>query len=388
MSIRSVPLGGDATVNDVTSAIPVTSGDVGVGYDFGELPPATLSGSVFEDLNNDGVQDPGELGVAGVEVTLAGVDDLGNLVDVTVVTDADGNYVFADLRPSDATGYTITETQPAGLLDGIDTVGSLGGDATVNDVISGVVVAAGDAGTGYDFAELPPASLAGTVFEDLNNDGVVDAGEPGIAGVDVTLTGVDELGNVVDVTVQTDADGNYVFEDLRPADAAGYTITETQPATHLDGVDSAGSLGGDATVNDVISAIPVAAGDAGTDYTFGEALPASLAGTVYEDLNNNGVPEFGEPGIAGVDVTLTGTDAFGVALDVTVQTDVDGNYLFANLPPSDAAGYTITETQPAAFLDGLDAVGSLGGDGTSTMWSRRFRWSPVTLASGTTLASW
>ena len=124
------------------------------------------------------------LGLPGVEVTLTGVDDLGNVVNVTVQTDADGNYTFMDLRPSDAAGYTITETQPAGLLDGIDTVGSLGGDATVNDVVSGVVVAAGDAGTGYDFAELPPASLSGFVFEDLNNDGVFDAGEPGIAGVD------------------------------------------------------------------------------------------------------------------------------------------------------------------------------------------------------------
>ena len=46
-----------------------------------------------------------------------------------------------DLPPSDAAGYTITETQPAGLLDGLDTAGSLGGDAAVNDVISGIVVA-------------------------------------------------------------------------------------------------------------------------------------------------------------------------------------------------------------------------------------------------------
>ena len=45
---------------------------------------------------------------------------LGNVVDITVQTDADGNYVFPIWRPSDATGYTITETQPAGLLDGVD----------------------------------------------------------------------------------------------------------------------------------------------------------------------------------------------------------------------------------------------------------------------------
>ena len=54
------------------------------------------------------------------------------------------------------------------------------------------------------------------MFEDVNNDGVFDAGEPGIAGVDVTLTGTDDLGNAVDVTVQTDVNGDYAFTDLRP----------------------------------------------------------------------------------------------------------------------------------------------------------------------------
>ena len=118
----------------------------------------------------------------------------------------------------------------------------------VNDLISGVVVAAGDAGTGYDFAELPPASLSGSVYEDLNNDGVFDPGEPGIAGVDVTLTGVDDLGGVVTVSVVTDLGGFFEFTGLRPSDAAGYSIVEAQPVGFLDGIDTAGSLGGDVTV--------------------------------------------------------------------------------------------------------------------------------------------
>ena len=147
------------------------------------------------------------------------------------------------------------------------------------DTISGIVVDPGDTGTGYTFGELPPASLSGSVFEDLNNDGIRDAAEPGIAGVDVTLTGTDDLGNAVSITVQTDANGEYVFDGLRPDDGAGYTITETQPAGFLDGIDTAGSLGGDATLNDVISAIPVAPADTGTDYLFGELVPASLSGT-------------------------------------------------------------------------------------------------------------
>ena len=52
---------------------------------------------MFEDVNNDGVQDPGEVGVAGVDVTLTGIDDLGNVVEVTVQTDVDGTYMFTDV---------------------------------------------------------------------------------------------------------------------------------------------------------------------------------------------------------------------------------------------------------------------------------------------------
>ena len=67
--------------------------------------------------------------------------------------------------------------------------------------------------------------------EDLDNDGVLDAGEVGVEGVTVTLTGTDDLGIAVTVTTTTDADGNYSFGDLRPGD---YTIAETQPDGLLD----------------------------------------------------------------------------------------------------------------------------------------------------------
>ncbi|MEV8267361.1 SdrD B-like domain-containing protein [Microbacterium sp. NPDC076911] len=60
---------------------------------------------VWLDANSDGIQDAGELGVEGVPVTLAGTDIDGNTVSETTVTDADGNYLFADLASGD---YTVT----------------------------------------------------------------------------------------------------------------------------------------------------------------------------------------------------------------------------------------------------------------------------------------
>ena len=85
---------------------------------------------------------------------------------------------------------------------------------------------------------------------------------------------------------------------------------------------------------------------------------ASLTGTVFVDGNKNGVHDAGEVGIGAVKVTLTGTDSQGAAVNVVEYTKSDGTYLFGNLK---AGKYTISETSPAGFTDGLDIVGSLGG---------------------------
>lgn len=52
-------------------------------------------------------------------------------------------------------------------------------------------------------------------------------------------------------------------------------------------------------------------------------------------------------------VTLTGTDMYGNPVSLTTTTATGtGNYAFNNLTPGN---YTLTETQPAGFVDGTDA---------------------------------
>ncbi|MEZ4984355.1 MAG: SdrD B-like domain-containing protein [Saprospiraceae bacterium] len=68
------------------------NGDMTV--DFGFVPMMELGSTVFYDVDNDGVQDldnPLEAGIAGVTVNL--YDGLGNFI-TSVMTDADGNYLF------------------------------------------------------------------------------------------------------------------------------------------------------------------------------------------------------------------------------------------------------------------------------------------------------
>lgn len=70
-----------------------------------------------------------------------------------------------------------------------------------------------------------------------------------------------------------------------------------------------------------------------------KVLAGSIGDTVWEDVNRNGLQDSGEPGIAKVEVKLTGTDKNGDAVERTTTTDASGHYLFDQLISGD---YTVT----------------------------------------------
>jgi len=84
---------------------------------------------------------------------------------------------------------------------------------------------------------------------------------------------------------------------------------------------------------------------------------SSLAGTVFGDTNLDNIVQPGE-GLAGVALTLSGTDLFGNAITRTTTTDAAGNYLFDRLPPGT---YAVVETQPANTFDRFETAGTAGG---------------------------
>ena len=350
------PFGGSSATNDVFSNLVIPTGvnAAGANYNYGELSPASVSVNVFSDGNNDGTKNGSDVGISGATVTLTGTNDLGQSINTPLTTDGSGNITFANLRPGT---YSIAESQPAGYLDGTDNAGNTGGTLT-NDHVTNFTLTAGQSDTGVTFAELAPASLGGVVYSDANNDGTKQAGESGIDGVFVTLTGTDDLGSAVNIVTVTSGGGVYAFTNLRPSNATGYTITETQPSAFLDGKDTIGTPGGVATVNDVFSGIVLNAGVNGTSNNFGELVPASLAGFVYEDVNNDGIKQAGDSGIGGVTVTLTGTDDLGASVNTTAVTVGSGAYSFTGLRPGT---YALGETQPTVYVDGKDTAGTPGG---------------------------
>jgi hypothetical protein len=147
---------GGTLSNDMVDALDIAAGTNATGYLFGELPPASIAGSAFRDNNNNGKRDVGELGIAGVAVQLTGTDGSGNAVSRSTTTDGNGNYVFDILAPGT---YGITDTQPAGFIDGKEILGN-GGGTKGDDSFTAINLGIGANISGYQFGELLAAQSA------------------------------------------------------------------------------------------------------------------------------------------------------------------------------------------------------------------------------------
>ncbi|MQA18776.1 SdrD B-like domain-containing protein [Rugamonas rivuli] len=324
-----------AVDSDVNAAgqgdlITVTPGQTNNDVDAGFYKGATLGDKVWYDSNKNGLQDTGELGVAGVKVIL--LDQAGNPTGTTATTDANGNYSFTNLKPGTYSVQFDKTSLPANYLFTAADQGTndaKDSDANVTTGKTGqVTLTSGAVNSDLDAGLVAvPAKLGDTVWEDKNGNGVQDSGEAGICGVTVQLK--DATGKIV-ATTTTDTAGHYTFT----ADPGSYTVSVTAPSGYAftgKDVGSDDAKDSDFGTNGVSNVVKLAAGEVNNTVDAGLYKTASIGDRVWLDTNKNGIQDSGECGVSDVKVILI--DADGKQVGNAVTTDCDGNYMFTGLKP-------------------------------------------------------
>lgn len=347
-----------------------------------DAAPVQIGNRVWYDANRNGVQDAGEVGLPGATVSL--LDTAGAQVARDTTT-ADGEYYFggadAAYQLTRGAAYRVKVNACSADTSGISgappaadlrfTTPGAGSDSTLDSNVvpptNGTLcdgstqdLAAPDTpGTvdhSIDAGLVPPTcSLGDFVFDDVNGNGVQDAGEPGVPNVTVALLDAngdpaDGNGDGVPDTTTTDADGHYSLPGLR---CTTYEVKFTAPTgDRFTGQGLGGDPGKDSNPDPGTGITPPVTlsptnPNGGNDPTIDAGLVATVCSVgdfVFTDTDRNGIQGGGEAGVAGTTVTLLDGNADpvpGVAPQVTGN---DGRYLFADVV---CGVYEVKFTPPA-----------------------------------------
>lgn len=379
----------DADASGVTGVITLGMGAAVTDVDAGvELPLGSLSGTYFDDANNDGLNNDATP-VEGVLVEL--LDANGAPTGATATTDALGNYSFGDLAPG-TYGVKFTDTVTGKTLvaanvgndDSIDSdAADLGnGMSQITDVVvvGGQDTPNNDAGV----ADPATASISGRYFCDDNNDGV-DNDEPGIADTRVVL--INQAGQSI-ATTTTAADGSYSFEGLTAGKYSVRFIAEANGKTFIvanvgddDTIDSDVITVGNASGNGTTGKVTLSIGEAVTDLDAGvETLNAApvlqddtakfcadktpAIDVLGNDLDTDGgilsvlsIADADELAFVGESLTLDSGAIATLNADGTVSYDANGAHdalLVGQMAVEESISYTVSDGQGGTGTANLD----------------------------------
>jgi uncharacterized repeat protein (TIGR01451 family) len=314
--------------NDASETFLLTSGALVTVHTFLNFELGSIWGYKFEDMNSNGVWDKGEPAVEGWPIYMVRDSLPGTYVEYTDANgwfcfdglEGDWYYVFEDVAEAKLAGWTPTTVTWA-----IDTVYS------------------GDSIEVGPFGNFEDVDLEIFKYEDMDGNGVFNAGDQPLEGWEFTVTGPCFA---VPLVVETDEDG---MAYVTLTSAGTYVVTEEDRAGWMHVSPASGTM--DAVV---------ASGTVLNPMCFGNFELGRVFGQKYYDWNLNGQWDEGEAGLAGWTIWLNGTLVGGGWLNVTRITGSDGSFSVDGLP---AGTYVVSErfeyasagwvpmTSPSAVLD-------------------------------------
>ena len=301
--------------------LTVKMGDVWTGQNLGIVMPASVSGKLWLDENNNGLFDVGEQTPAGYQVTVT--DEWNGKVFDTLRTDEEGNFSTSGMIPGSFTlSFPLDEqtiAPKAGNSDFREENGQL--------IITGLQLGENENRDGLLLGIVRYTSIGGTVWIDRG-----DTVEP-LAGAVITLK--DENGNELR-TQSTAGNGSYLFDKLMPG---FYQLEALMPEGCVIIEPGDSRLSGDQisvlteTLNrsGTSDLIDLKMGKDQKQMNIGCVLPGRIGDFCWLDLDGDGLQGMNEPGIPGVRITLM-RDGMTVA---ETMTDQYGFYRFSDLYPAE-----------------------------------------------------
>jgi hypothetical protein len=179
-----------------------------IGKNFGnKYATGSISGTVYNDLDGDGVKDALETGIAGRTVYIdANNNSVLDSGEKKAITNSSGVYKITGLI---ARTYKVREVRPSGWTQ----------TSPLNNGAISVVLGAGQNVGGKNFFIRPTpggtASIAGNVFHDFNRNGIKETGDTGLSGwvVYIDLDN-DKVLDTHERRVLTDSAGSYIINNL------------------------------------------------------------------------------------------------------------------------------------------------------------------------------
>ncbi len=354
-----------ASPGDSRSTLTLTAGNANLDQDFGFSASSVLGDRVWWDLDADGVQDLGEPGLNGIEITATylGPDTTLGTTDDQVffeTTSGDGDYLFIGV-PDGPYTVAVTNGVPSGFNPVSDEdSGTIAPDATTDVNLSTAHLTA-------DFSYSGSGSLGDTLWFDVDLDGIIGPDEFGLADVDLNMTwlGPDSSvggGDDIILTAATSSDGTYTFSGL-PAGTFSVAVVEpTLPSGFVPSFDADSGL----TSPDGTSTVVLATGESELGQDFGYAGTGSIGDTVWFDRNGDGAFNGDDIGLGNVDVEIVWASPMGPQA-YTATTDVLGTYVVDNLPPGDFTVGVVPSSLPGGMVPTFDADGGFDGTSASTL---------------------